>query len=198
MNTFAPVLTSHSGKLHTYNVGDHFFYLLLILFTSHCQFEWQVAEHFRVCLLSSTWGCQTLTGIHSVCRREAAPRWVAAVCLSWKCFASAGQERKRRSGGVLVGGVGSLWTSSSLASRGFYTISSQKWKCHGSVHLPNNWNLGQWFIYFIPYHSCISSNLLHINSYCDFVFAIFWCSFSVSLSFPLHSFPFCLFIHSLT
>lgn len=104
VNTFAPVLTSHSGKLRTYNVGDHFFYLLLILFTSHCQFEWQVAEHFRVCLLSSTWGCQTLTGIHSVCRREAAPRWVAAVCLSWKCFASAGQERKRRSGGVLVVG----------------------------------------------------------------------------------------------
>lgn len=25
VNTFAPVLTSHSGKLRTYNVGDHFF-----------------------------------------------------------------------------------------------------------------------------------------------------------------------------
>lgn len=77
---------------------DIIFYLLLILFTSRCQFEWQVAEHFRVCLLASTWGCQSLTGIHSVCRREAAPRWLSAVCLSWKCSASAGQQREGRRG----------------------------------------------------------------------------------------------------
>lgn len=140
---------SHSGIPCTYNTGYHFFYyLLLILFTSRCQFEWQVAEHFRVCLLASTWACQGLTGIHSVCRIEAAPRWFAAVCLSWKCSASTGQQRGGLEGveSVVVVG-GSSWTSPSLASRGFYTISSKKWKCHGSVHLSNNWNLGQRFIY---------------------------------------------------
>lgn len=147
-----------------------------------------MAEHFRVCLLASTWGCQSLTAIHSVCRREAAPRWFAAVCLSWKCSASAGQERKRRGMrgvGGWRGGMGSSWTSPSPASRGFYTISSQKWKCHGSVHLPNNWNLGQWFIYFISHHSCISSMLLHINCCCDFVFAFFFLCFSFHLSTSL-------------
>lgn len=100
----------HTCSHHTQENGarimlDIIFYLLLILFTSRCQFEWQVAEHFRVCLLASTWGCQSLTGIHSVCRREAAPRWLAAVCLSWKCSASAGQERKRGRGRV----GGGLW-----------------------------------------------------------------------------------------
>lgn len=87
------ILKSHSGIPCTHNTVYHFFYLLLILFTSRCQFEWQVAEHFRVCLLASTWACQGLTGIHSVCRIEAAPRWFAAVCLSWKCSASTGQQR---------------------------------------------------------------------------------------------------------
>lgn len=175
---------SHHTQENCARITYIIFYLLLILFTSRCQFEWQVAEHFRVCLLASTWGCQSLTGIHSVCRREAAPRWLAAVCLSWKCSASAGQERKREGGGEW----GSSWTSPSPASRGFYTISSQKWKCHGSVHLPNNWNLGQWFIYFISYHSCISSILLHINCCCcDFVFGFFWCSLSISLSIPLYT-----------
>lgn len=82
------------------------------------------------------------------------------------------------------GGGGSSWTSPSPASRGFYTISSQKWKCHGSVHLPNNWNLGQWFIYLISYHSCISSVLLHINCCCEFGY--FWCAFCHS--FSIHSF----------
>lgn len=156
--------TSHSGVLHTHDSRYHFFfYLLLILFTSRCQFEWQLAEHFRVCLPASTWSCQSMTGIHSHCRSEAAPRWPADVWLSWKCSASAGQWRKGKGGVCLCvcGWRGSSWTSPSAASRGFYTISSQKWKCHGSVHLLNNWNLGQWFIYFIscrpykhrpPYH----------------------------------------------
>lgn len=93
------------------------------------------------------------------------------------CVCRAREKEKRdERGGRAVGGWGSSWTSPSLASRGFYTISSQKWKCHGSVHLPNNWNLGQWFIYFISHHSCISSILLHINCCCDFVFAVFFLS----------------------
>lgn len=78
------------------------------------------------------------------------------------CRAKRERETMVGWGGVGRGG-GSSWTSPSPASRGFYTISSQKWKCHGSVHLPNNWNLGQCFIYLISCRSCISSTLLHIT-----------------------------------
>lgn len=92
-------LPRHTPRSRARITLDIIFYLLLILFTSRCQFEWQVAEHFRVCLPASTWACQSLTAIHSVYGREAAPRWFAAVCLSWKCSASAGQERKRKGGG---------------------------------------------------------------------------------------------------
>lgn len=104
--THANTFSHHTQGNRARIMLDIIFYLLLILFTSRCQFEWQVAEHFRVCLLASTWACQSLTAIHSVCGREAAPRWFAAVCLSWKCSASAGQERKRRGRG---GGGGGWW-----------------------------------------------------------------------------------------
>lgn len=178
----------HAHGIHARTALDIIFYLLLILFTSRCQFEWQVAEHFRVCLLASTWGCQSLTGIHSVCRREAAPRWFAAVCLSWKCSASAGQERKREGGGE------SSWTSPSPASRGFYTISSQKWKCHGSVHLPNNWNLGQSFIYFIflpfLYKRHPPSYKLLLLWLCLWLFLVLFLYSSISISlYPFFSLP---------
>lgn len=107
---------------------DIIFYLLLILFTQRCQFEWQLAEHFRVCLPASSRSCQGLTGIHSLCRRKAAPRWLAAVCLFRKCSASAGQrgkrEKRRKGGCAFVWGV--LMDLSQPASGGFYTISSQK------------------------------------------------------------------------
>lgn len=100
LNCMTQMLTDQCTLINcTRNAPDIIFYLLLILFTSCCQFEWQVAEHFRVCLLASTWGCQSLTGILSVCRREVVPRWLDAVCLSWKCAASAGQARRSRDGG---------------------------------------------------------------------------------------------------
>lgn len=181
------------GKKSARIMLDIIFYLLLILFTSRCQFEWQVAEHFRVCLLAfhvrlSEFDCDPLIlqerGCSQVARCCLPVLKVLCVCRAREWGREKKIKKREREGGLQGrgwGGVGSWWTSPSPGVWRILHHFISKMEMSRLGTSPQQLESGP-VVYL--FHSVYKqqASLLHINCCCcDFVFDFSWFSFSVSL-----------------
>lgn len=141
---------SQSGILCNYSAGYHFLFAfnsfhtaLSVWVTAGRTFQ-GLSPCFLGKLSGSDWDPLTLQeeGCSQVARCCLPVPKVLCVC---RATEKRGKKEEGGGGGARLCG-GSSWTSPSLRLEDFTPFHLKKWKCHGSVHLPNSWNLGQWFI----------------------------------------------------